>query len=174
MFEKMEEMSQNLKKEIMKEMQEHLGKHDKRIESLEEKSEVLKNELQQKLEDTSQEITEKLKSQGKEWEGKDEKRQEVLKQEIDEKLARVQRTSCNTDSKIKLDKVIPEFKNNYTHIPVEYIEALESVLNKFNANEDMEYILNKSLKGIAHDWRVLIKHPGITLEELKKKFINEF
>jgi hypothetical protein len=80
-------------------------------------------------------------------------------QDINEKLARVQRTSCNTDCKIKLDKVIPEFENNYTHIPVEYIEALESVLNKFNAQEDMEYIINKSLKGIAHDWWVFIKHP---------------
>jgi hypothetical protein len=38
----------------------------------------------------------------------------------------------------------------------------------------MVYTLNKSLKGIAHDWWVLIKHPGITLEDFKEKFINEF
>jgi hypothetical protein len=38
MFVNIEEMKQNLKKEIREKMQEHLGKHDKRIESLEEKS----------------------------------------------------------------------------------------------------------------------------------------
>jgi hypothetical protein len=96
MFKKMEEITQNLKKEIKEEMQEDLGKHDKRIESLEEKSEILKKE--QKLEDTSQEITEKLKSQIKEWEEKDEKRQEVLKQGVRKKLLSItakQPSQCN-------------------------------------------------------------------------------
>jgi hypothetical protein len=38
----------------------------------------------------------------------------------------------------------------------------------------MKYIIIKSLKGIAHDWLVLIKHPVITLEEFKEIFIIEF
>jgi hypothetical protein len=52
-------------------------------------------------------------------------------QEVDEKLAQVERITYNTNSKIKLDKVIPEFENNNRQIPAKYNEALDNVLNKY-------------------------------------------